>query len=149
MQKTWKGLKESDAVVDIPGIGVYSMDTVSAMNQWNVAMETLKLAQKALTWVHTIDFTLSMPTKFRVAMQTGLPSKIRAIRVQSSKAEILDLVRSVYAYSDTKDFGVGTVKRRQRRRFQVFYDQLELRDSHHVTGTDHRAHCGVLRHTYP
>ncbi|ETM30617.1 hypothetical protein L914_21707 [Phytophthora nicotianae] len=76
MQNKWKGLKESDAVVDIPGVGVYSMDTVSAMNQWNVGMKTLKLAQKALTWVHTIEFTLPMPTKFRVTMQADLPSKI-------------------------------------------------------------------------
>ncbi|ETL77576.1 hypothetical protein L917_21482 [Phytophthora nicotianae] len=71
------------------------------MKAWHAATKTNKLVEKALTWVNTIDFTLAMPSSFKVDEHPELIAKVKSIPLSSRKAELLDLVGKTCLSDDT------------------------------------------------
>ncbi|KAG6973671.1 hypothetical protein JG687_00000746 [Phytophthora cactorum] len=63
--------------------------------------ESIKLVEKALTWVNTIDSMLTIPMAFQVAQQMDLTSKVKPMPLVSVKAEVLDLIGKTQLSDDT------------------------------------------------
>ncbi|GMF35172.1 unnamed protein product [Phytophthora fragariaefolia] len=61
-----QNLAEQQAVLEIIGVGVYSTNTIRTMKNWHQAMKSVRLVDKAISWVDTITFTLTMSKVFQV-----------------------------------------------------------------------------------
>ncbi|ETP27502.1 hypothetical protein F442_23222 [Phytophthora nicotianae P10297] len=101
LQRKLNTVSENALAVNIPGFGVYSTKTLRTMKAWHAATKTNKLVEKALTWVNTIDFTLAMPSSFKVDEHPELIAKVKSIPLSSRKAELLDLVGKTCLSGDT------------------------------------------------
>ncbi|GMF44606.1 unnamed protein product [Phytophthora fragariaefolia] len=78
-----QNLAEQQAVVEI--IGIYSTNTIRTMKKWHQAMKSIRLVDKAISWVDTITFTLTMSKGFQVEPNPELASKLKSIPLLTSQ----------------------------------------------------------------
>ncbi|GMF24034.1 unnamed protein product [Phytophthora fragariaefolia] len=83
-----QNLAEQQAVVEIVGVGIYSTNTIRTMKKWHQAMKSIRLVDKAISWVDTITFTLTMPKGFQVEPNPELASKLKSIPLLTSQVNI-------------------------------------------------------------
>lgn len=85
-------LGEEQVAVEISGVGAYSVKTLRAMTMWHKAMKRITIIDKAVSWVDTIDVTVSLPSAYQLEYNTDIIAKMKAIPLLSVQAENLDLI---------------------------------------------------------
>ncbi|GMF29188.1 unnamed protein product [Phytophthora fragariaefolia] len=80
-----QNLAEQQAVVEIIGVGIYSTNTIRTMKKWHQAMTSIRIVDKAISWVDTITFTLTMHKGFQVEPNPEIPSKLKSIPLLTSQ----------------------------------------------------------------
>ncbi|GMF22964.1 unnamed protein product [Phytophthora fragariaefolia] len=92
LQAKSKGLTESDAVLDIIGLGVYATETLNAMKRGHGTMKAIKNLNKGIEWIDTIDFTSPMAASFQCSADTDLLFRMKGLPLMSTKTDIPELV---------------------------------------------------------
>ncbi|KAF1777290.1 hypothetical protein GQ600_18052 [Phytophthora cactorum] len=92
LQSKHKGLKEVDIALEIPKVGVFSVETMRTMRNYHRAIDPIAAIDKATVWVATIDFSINIDLWYPVKEDESLLNGLKTTRLQSNEIEILDIV---------------------------------------------------------
>nr|KAE8948279.1 hypothetical protein PF009_g2133 [Phytophthora fragariae] len=87
-----ENLGEQKVAVEKLGVGVYASTTLDVMKKWRKAMKTIRLVDKAVTWVEAIGFSMPMPSVYQVEPDPEILQKLKSIPLLSIEAEVRELV---------------------------------------------------------
>ncbi|KAE9355363.1 hypothetical protein PR003_g2887 [Phytophthora rubi] len=78
-----ENLGEQKVAVEKLGVGVYASTTLDVMKKWRKAMKTIRLVDKAVTWVEAIGFSMPMPSVYQVEPDPEILQKLKSIPLLS------------------------------------------------------------------
>ncbi|KAG6944183.1 hypothetical protein JG688_00017217 [Phytophthora aleatoria] len=88
LQSKHKGHKEVDIALEIPKVGVFSVETMRTMRNYHRAIDPIAAIDKATVWVATIDFSINIDPWYPVKEDESLLNGLKTTRLQSNEVRV-------------------------------------------------------------